>query len=380
MKVLHIITSLDPGGAQSMLRDLLRVRKEDSDPQHVVALSDGALADDIQASAASLHQLDLRRGAAAAYGLSQLARLIRENQPDLIQTWLYHADFLGGVAARLSTRAPVVWGLHHTLSAANSLRPSTRWIVRANALLSGWMPARIVCCAQSALESHALRGYRRERMLVIANGVDTKRFRPDPSAPTRLRHELGLSEETRLIGMFARFHRQKDHGTLIAAAGRLVREDPGVHLVLAGEGVDGGNAALRGWIAATGCAANFHLLGTRRDMARLYGALDLFTLSSSDGEALPLVIAEAMACGVPCVATDVGDTAALIGETGVVVPPRSAATLADGLLLLLDESPAEHERRSMAARRRIEHGFDLHVAASAYQGLYDGILRTRLNR
>jgi len=380
MRVLHIITSLDAGGAQSMLRDLLRVWKGEAMDSHVAALTGGALVGEIAGLGVDLVDLRLQRGAAAMSGVAPLAGLMRRIAPDLVQTWMYHADLLGGLAARVSTRPPVVWGIHHTLSAADSMKPSTRRVMRVNARLSGWLPRRIVCCAESALETHARSGYHRARMRVIPNGVDTERFRPEHGARARLRAELSLPAGTKLVGMFARFHPQKDHGTLIAAFGMLLRTHPEVHLVLAGAGIDADNTALRRLLAESGCEANAHLLGARLDMPALYAALDTFTLSSSDGEALPLVIAEAMACGVPCVATDVGDTRTVIGETGVCVPARSPAALADGIRRVLDLPAEEHDRMGDAARRRILSSYDLHFAAAAYRTLYDEVIEARQPR
>jgi glycosyltransferase involved in cell wall biosynthesis len=153
-----------------------------------------------------------------------------------VQTWLYHADLLGGLAARFARSIPVVWGIHHTPSRADSMRSATRLVLRMNAMLSGTIPRRIVCCSESALDAHARRGYRRERMLVIHNGVDATRFRPDAEARAAVRRELGLPPEAKLIGMFARFHPQKDHGAFIEAAGRVLQEQPRLHVVLAGDG------------------------------------------------------------------------------------------------------------------------------------------------
>jgi glycosyltransferase involved in cell wall biosynthesis len=254
-----------------------------------------------------------------------------------------------------------------------SLKPLTRRIVRLNARVSRFVPSRIVCCSRKTLETHVLGGYRSEKMVLIPNGIDTDHFRPDPAARVDVRRELGLPADTRLVGMFARFHPQKDHRTLLAAAALLHRRVPDAHFVLAGKGIDARNLELMDMIEETGTAARLHLLGTRSDMARLQAAMDVCTLSSSEGEAMPLAIGEAMACGVPCVATEGGDTAELLGATGVCVAPGDPRALAEGWQMLLELPAAEGARLGSAARLHIQQRYSLQSAASAYHALYDGL-------
>jgi glycosyltransferase involved in cell wall biosynthesis len=207
-------------------------------------------------------------------------------------------------------------------------------------------------------------------MTVIPNGVDLEAFRPNPKARAAVRAEFGLPPETPLILMPARFHPQKDHRNFLAAAGRLLSRRPKVVFLLCGDGMDAGNAELRGWIEAAGVGEQVRLLGRRGDVARLSAGADLVTLSSAFGEAFPMVLLEAMACGTPCVATDVGDTACLLGETGIVVPPRNPAALADAwstVLALPEESRRDWGHK---ARRRVEEQFDLSAIAERYAQLY----------
>ena len=172
-------------------------------------------------------------------------------------------------------------------------------------------------------------------MTVIHNAVDTQRFHPEASHRVSVRAELGLPADAKLVGMFARYHPQKDHETMVRAAVRFLEQAPEVHFVLAGDGLDSEGGALLRLLSGAGVIANFHLLGGRDDMPRLNAAMDIVTLTSAFGEALPMTLAEAMSCGVPCVATDVGDTSWLIGESGVVVPPRQPAAVADAWQTLL---------------------------------------------
>ncbi len=375
MKILHIITALSVGGAQSILHQLLRIWSSSPDQHRVISLvAGGRNVEDIRALGIEVCELGMQPGKLRGTDLLELSRAIRDREPELVQTWLYHADLIGGSIARLSSRAPIVWGIHHSLSSTRTLRPSTLIVARANALLSRVIPARIHCCSTTALESHARLGYQRSKMVIIPNGVDLTRFQPDPSARSGLRADLHLSQNARLIGMFARFHPQKDHQTMIAAAGLLHDRLPDVHFVLAGHDVDKHNAQLGEWISRAGIGDHVHLLGLREDMPRLHAAVDVFTLSSSEGEALPLVLCEAMACEVPCVATDVGDMRDVIGDTGGCVAPRDPGALAGAWIAVLELPPSEYQLLGKRARQRVQNKYDLEKIAGLYRDLYRRVL------
>jgi glycosyltransferase involved in cell wall biosynthesis len=371
MRILHIVNNLATGGAQSVLLQLLSSWSESGDEAHVVAL---ASANRVAAGAAGLgvpmESLDLRKDRLEPAKFLRLVRTIRRYQPDVVQTWLYHSDLLGGLAATLAGRIPVVWGIHHTTDGPASVQPGTWRVVQILARLSGSIPARIVCCSESARRTHAALGYCPGKLAVIHNGVDTQRFHPDPSHRSAVRAELGLPADAKLVGMFARYHPQKDHETLMRGAARLFEHTPHVHFVLAGEGIGFESGALQRLLSTAGVAANFHLLGNRDDMPRLHAAMDIVTLTSAYGEALPLTLAEAMSCGVPCVATDVGDTSWLIGEAGAVVPPRQPAALAKAWQAFLKLPPEAYNRFAQKARERALTHMDPADMVHQYRSLY----------
>jgi glycosyltransferase involved in cell wall biosynthesis len=293
---------------------------------------------------------------------------------------MYHADFLGALAAQLAGNPPVVWNLRVTLADIHELKPATRLVVRANAWLSHSVPKRIVCCAEAARDHHAAIGYDQARMTVIPNGFDLGSFAPDLAARTRLRTSLGLPPETLLVGMAARFHPQKDHLNFIQAAALLHAEMPEVRFVLWGKDVDARNARLSGWVDEAGLHEVVHMLGLRPDAAELTAALDLATLTSAYGEAFPRVLGEAMACGVPCVSTDVGDASAILGETGRVVPARNPQALAQAWGMLLRLPPAERQALGAAGRKRVETSFRVEKMAAAYAGMYRDIIAAKDRR
>ncbi len=376
MRILHIINDLGVGGAEMMLLRLLSASDRSRLEPAVISLRSGAVMTElvprIEAMGIEVLTLGLDR-TAIPLALLRLTRQIRGLRPDLVQTWMYHADLIGGLAARLATPAPVVWGLHNSDLDKSRARRSTRAIARTCAILSHRLPTRIVSCSEVAARIHRALGYDAEKFVVIPNGIDTTEFRPDPDCYQGMRQELSIPPETLLVGILARYHPQKDHQNFVEAAGIVGHRYPGVHFVLAGADCDGENDTLLGWIAATGIADRFHLLGKRHDMPRVSAALDVAVMASAYGEAFPLVIGEAMSAGVPCAVTDVGDSAMMVAETGRVAPPRDAPALADAISALLALAPGERRALGAAARERIGESFSLPAVAARYQALYEGL-------
>ncbi len=189
-------------------------------------------------------------------------------------------------------------------------------------------------------------------------------------ARASVREELGIPADANLIGIAARFHPQKDHLNFIRAAARLQKQIPQIQFLLCGLDIAWQNSQLVGWIETAGIRACCHLLGVRRDMSRLFTAMDIATTASLSGEAFPLVIGEAMACGTPCVVTDVGDSALIVGETGIVVPPGDPGVLAEAWRRLIEAGPVERRRLGLAARRRVQLYFALPAIVERYQTIY----------
>jgi len=374
MKIVHIITGLDTGGAEVMLRELLRQTPRPAFDSQVISLSDiGPVGKSIQALGFKVSSLGMRPGLPDIGALWRLSRRLKRLQPDVVQTWLYHGDLVGGLAARLAGIEAILWGIHISFLDAPQSKKSTLAVVKAGALLSHWVPRSIVCCAQSALELHEQIGYDARKMQVIPNGFDLAEFAPHESARGAVRDELGLAPDTPLVGLIGRFHPQKDHANFLRAASLIARSDSRTHFVLVGAGSEWSNGELARPIEDAGLKARFHLLGRRDDIPRLSAALDVLALSSAYGEAFPLVVGQAMACEIPCAVTDVGDSAALVGEAGRVVPPRDAQALAGAIRELLDLSKEERRALGRAARTRIEERFSIQSVAARYHALYRGL-------
>lgn len=244
----------------------------------------------------------------------------------------------------------------------------TRAVITAGARLSG-RPRGIIFNSRTSLDQHIALGYRRDGCQVIPNGFDTAIFRPDPNARRSLREELGLADTVLLAGMVGRLHPHKGQFDFLAAAERIGAEDPNVHFVMAGSGVTDLDRDLRGFLLGKELASRVHLLGPRTDIPRLMAGFDFLCLPSMT-EAFPNVLGEAMACGVPCVSTEVGDAARIIGKTGVIVPASDPAALADGIRKMVGMDAGERRALGELGRQRIRDHFSLDTVASAYEKLY----------
>jgi glycosyltransferase involved in cell wall biosynthesis len=374
-RVMHVITTLGPAGAETMLyriaagMDTVRFENE------VVSLTGILdLAEKMNGIGVSVRTLDMGKRLPNPLGVARLARWIRASKPDVIHTWMYHANLVGTLAAHIAGDVPVVWGIHHNSLDPRVDRRRTMLVNRACALLSRKFPARIVCCSQAALRVHQELGYAPDKLEVIPNGFDLEQAKPDPGARAWLRAELGLSPDTLLIGIVARFHPHKDHHNFIRAAARLHELDSDVHFVFCGMAITWQNPQLVKWIDQVNLRDRCHLLGPRDDVPRLFAGMDI-AASASASEAFPVVIGEAMACGTPCVVTDVGDSAFIVGKTGLVVPPGNSEALAGALQKLIAAGPQTRRQLGVAARRRVQQYFALPAIVERYQAIYEAIAR-----
>ncbi|WP_396621466.1 glycosyltransferase family 4 protein [Marinobacter sp. W-8] len=375
MKVLHIITSLDAGGAEGVLARLCVADK--SNDHHIVSLMDeGVYGEVLLKAGVSVSCLRLPKGGVSAKGLFKLWRIIRDIRPNVIQTWMYHADFLGGLIGRLAGVRNIVWGIRNTELAPGKSSRSAILVAKLCARLSSRIPARIAVCAEKAVSVHESLGYCREKMVVVPNGYDLSRFRPFPESGSALRRDLGIPDTSFLMGMVARFDLFKDHETLFAALDLLAAEGVDFQCLLVGTGMTSENTELNEVLMKRSISQRVVLAGRRSDIPEVMSALDLHVLSSSS-EAFPNVLAEAMACGTPCVSTDVGDAALIVGDTGWIVPPESPEQLANALrsAVLEYRLMEDWQNRKREARKRIEQRFSLEGMVANFNSLWSEILR-----
>lgn len=315
--------------------------------------------------------LGMTPDAKAVSGLFRLARKLNEAKPDVVQGWLYH----GNVAATISTfisrrRVPVLWSIRG--APIPDEKRLSRAIVRLCSMFAFSAKKIIYNSSVSAAEHEQHLGYRSDRRLIIPNGFDTDLFVPSEPARAQMRQALALPADVVLVGLIARYHRVKDHDTFLGAAALVSADHPEARFVLIGENIDLANDELCGLIERHRMTHRVHLLGMRDDMPQVTAALDI-CVSASTVEGFPNVVGEAMSCGVPCVVTDVGESALLVGDTGKNVPARDARALADAIAGLVTTPRTERAALGQRARERIIRDFSLAHIVSQYENLYSEI-------
>ena len=365
-RVVHIITGLGIGGAETMLAKLLEAEVADGRRRTVEVISltsAGPMTARIEATGVPVRALELASRRFA--GIRALASRLRALKPDVVQCWMYHADLIGGCVAMLAApQARRLWSIRASFMPSPSPL-STRLAIRLCALLSWFVPHRVISCSSVAARLHRRLGYRGDAIVVIPNGFDLARFVPDHTARDSVRHELGVDAATPLIGCVGRFDPQKDFPTLLRAFVDAARGGSDAHLVLVGKGLSRESPALMALIPGD-LRSRVHPLGPRADVPRLTAAFDIATLTSAYGEGFPNVLGEALACGVPCVATDVGDSREIVAADGVVIPIGDAAGIAAAWASLLRRTPKERDDMAARARARAMDAFDIRVVARRY--------------
>ena len=341
---------------------------------HVVSLTaPGPVGAAIEAAGVPVLGLDQRPGRPSALVPARLRRLVRELRPDIVHAWMYHANLTASLSC-WGLGVPVIWGVHHSLEDPARETRATRAVLRASVPLSRRVDA-IVYCSSVSRAQHERHGFAAGRALVVPNGTDTAVFRPDDrvarEARARLLDLVGLHGSPVVIGHFARAHPMKNQGALVRATADLVARGHDVHTVIVGENQTRAEAAAE--VERLGLDGAVTLLETRDDVAALVPGLDVYALPSAWGEAFPLAVGEAMAAGVACVATNVGDSAWLVGKTGRIVPPGDEAALTAALEEMVLMGRDARSRLGARARERVEENFSLERHVAAHDRLFEAV-------
>ena len=369
IKICHVITSLSViGGAQRVLLRLLLADPETTDKKMVLVMRRaGAWGKQLELAGVTVHELgmDSMLDLPSAYG--RLKKFMISFEPDIVQTWMYHADLMGGLAARLNGFNNIIWGLRVAAVPANNLL--TIVIMKICAYLSRWIPKKIVCVAEAARIIHINYGYDAARMAVIHNGFDFSEFNVSQEQTATIRQECQLSEKDFVVGWAGRFHPDKGQENIIKAAAIVLRTRPKIRFLLMGTDCDANNATLMRWLIDNGVQDNFILLGERDDIPACLTVMDLFCLPSRN-EGFPNALGEAMAMGLPCVSTLVGDADILVGDTGILVQPEDEQALAEGLLKALALTDAQRQQMGNQAKERVMSEFSIEKASNRFHEIY----------
>lgn len=368
MQILHIITGLGDGGAEAVL---YRMCKFDKEFNHTVISLGGQekYVSMLKNLDISVHALDFSNKTINLYGLYKLYKHIRKIKPDVVQTWMQHADLIGGAIAKLAGIKNIFWGVHYAFLIRENDKKINTLIYRINIVLSHILPKKIIYCAYEAKKAQEKNGFCRRKGLVIQNGYDYDNFIKNHSAGSNFRNEIGIDDGVFLIGHVGRFDPNKDLTNLICAISLLKKSIYKFKVVLVGTGLDNNNSFLLRLLHDHDVSDFVYLLGRRNDIPAVMNGIDLFALSSKS-EAFPNVLNESMLCCTPCVTTDVGDAGKIVGSHGWVVKPEDPKLLADGILKAMDEKNKKTtlwQNREENCRRRIVDNYSLQKMVSSYK-------------
>lgn len=378
MKILYIISGLSTGGAEMMLYKLLSVIDRNIFEPIVLSLTDyGSLGKNLKNLKIPVYKMEMKSGFPNPFKVWRFIRLIGKVNPELIQGWMYHAN-LAALLAKwvLPNHICLSWNIRHTPDDLKKEKRLTAWVIRLGAKFSSY-PDCIIYNSKASEQKHKLLGYDNKNKSIIPNGFNCEKFKPFDNAKSKLLYSLGLNKDTLLIGLVARYHIMKDHVGFLHSAERLNNTYPEIHFILVGKGVDKNNHLLTKLIEDLKIAKNVHLLGERIDVAEITAGLDIACSSSSWGESFSNTIGEAMACGVPCIATDVGDSAWIVGDTGMVVKPGDRKAFTAAMITLIKMSSEERLRLGKLARNRIIKHFSLKQVVKQYEDKYQSLLNIK---
>lgn len=374
MKVVHIITGLDQGGAENVLYRLL---SESQHPSLVISLTgEGVYGPKIRELGIEVISLNLKKGLPNLIALMNFVRILRKWKPSIVQTWMYHADLFGGLVAKFAVRAPILWGIHNSNLDAKCVSASTRIIAKTCALLSNTIPEKIISCSKVAAAANQSLGYSKTKVEVIPNGVDVNTFMKNENSTKIVLPSM--NPEDVVIGCFARWNPQKDHRNLIQALNIVINHKGrnNIKCALFGSNIDEKNTLLKNLIQEVNLCDKVLLFGPKDNVAQILQVIDINILPSAYGEAFPLILIEAMASEIPCIATNVGDSAQIIQDTGWVVPPREPHLLADAIISAIDEfqnNRAEWKRRCHLARKRVVENYSVDRMAESYNRIWRSV-------
>jgi glycosyltransferase involved in cell wall biosynthesis len=362
--IVHIISSLNVGGAEMMLYRLIKQSTNNPDDQHIVIslLPKGELKSKYQAQGINVFMLDIKAKPFAT--CKEIISILKRVNPKIVQTWMYHADFIGGILARFSGFKNVFWGIRNTHVPKGS--KSTYILMKILALLSYVIPKKIICVADSAKDSHVLEGYCSKKMLTISNGYDFNSLVANSN--NNVRREFDLDDQTLVIGCLGRFHNDKGQDLFIEAVAKFSHNK--YKFMLVGRGCDWNNAELVSHLDKYNLRESFILAGERNDVANCLSSFDVFCMPSRT-EGFPNSLAEAMAIGLPCVGFNVGDAQKLSGEGVELINPNDIEALFLSLEKIASNSEVQRTLLGEKASIRVKDNFSIEKIYDEYKTVYE---------
>lgn len=358
-----------------MLRRLLKINRSPKNNTLVITITGQTKPDEeIFLSGYEVYPLKIKGVFTLFVGLWNLFIKIRKFKPDIIQTWLYHSDLIGGIIGRIAGVSAIVWNIRCEALSVQRARRKTMLVFELCKFLSYIIPAKIVCVGERVKESHIQAGFNKSKMHVIFNGYDVEKFKFSQESREKFREEFGAKEGEVLIGCVGRFHQDKGQDILIRVALKILRDTPNVKFAFIGRGCSYENSEIKHFQIEEKFKNNILMVGEKKDVTELLSAFDLYCMPSRS-EGFPNSLAEAMLSEIPCVATNVGDTATLAGGVLSLADPKNPDALETKLRELIKLSDEERGFIGRKAREQVISNFSLEKASSNFDSLYKEIMR-----
>jgi glycosyltransferase involved in cell wall biosynthesis len=356
MRIMFLVHSLELAGAERQVVNLAGgLHRRGHQISVATFYPRGELFDEMQSAGVTLHNLGKTKRTDFAGFLWRLRQLVKRERPDVLHGYLESPNILTSLLKTFNPKLRIVWGVRCSAKQLGHYDRISRWISILEPKFAR-LADLIIVNSQCGASDAGKQGFPAMKIRVIPNGIDTDYFQPDRQAGLRFRQELNIGPEVRLIGRIGRFHAMKDYPTFLDAAASLRQDYPDLKFLCLGRGAQAETSDLERFIATRGLADSVFVRSPTTDMRAVYNALDLLVSSSAFGEGFPNVVGEAMACGTPCIATDVGDSGLLIGVQDLIVPPKRPQALEKACARWLD-SPKIWD--GGAARTRIVENFSL---------------------
>tara|TARA_B100000795_G_scaffold164042_1_gene123397 strand:+ start:12276 stop:13415 length:1140 start_codon:yes stop_codon:yes gene_type:complete len=371
MKILYIITNLNLGGAEVQLYKLVENLKNDHKIKVISLLSKGDIGDNLVKLGVELRIIDFSKKRWMLISFLELCSAILKFKPDVVHTWMYHANLIGGLAAKVSRVRNILWSIHHNdLSVAHN-KLSTVIIARIGAFISNFVPIEVICVSNDSIKRHIKFGYNRKKMIFIPNGIDVIEFSYINNARKRLFSDYDFPDDAKLIGFASRFDPIKNHEGFFACIAdiRITNPQINMQIILSGKNIDKNNIGLVTMINKYDLFECVHLMGLIDDMPVFMSSLDLI-VSTSFSEAFSLVLAEALSCETLCVTSIEGDTEEVVEGIGKRVPARNLTLLSNAIITMLNIGSLEKSKLKLKGRDKIKSLYSTDIVFDKYKGLY----------
>ncbi|MDA7476488.1 glycosyltransferase [Candidatus Pelagibacter ubique] len=375
MKVLHVITGLGNGGAENTL---FKVCKYDSKNKHIVIsiTSKGKYFHILKNMGIEVYCLNLKFY--SIFKFFKLIKLIYYLKPEIIQTWLIIGDLLGGIAGRLAGFENIVWNIHFSNLKLDSTKLRNIFIIKILARLSYLIPKRTIVVSRDGLKNCKKLGYSEKKLIFIPNGYELSIFNFNKKQELFFRKKFKIKKKIPIIGNVSRYDPIKDHNTLLKALSFVRKKNINFLCILVGLNMNKKNKNLRNDIEKLDLKKNIKLLDSKKNIAEVMNGLDIHILTSKS-EAFPNVIAEAMSCKTPCIATNVGDCSFIIGKTGWLAPPQNPIKIAKVIEIAFKEiGTTKWKKRRNQSRLRIKRNFNISRMIKSFNDLWTQINEKRI--